>query len=133
MKTFHGSCHCGAIKFEVDLDLEAETRKCNCSYCQKARSWFVLVPPGLFRLDGNPNISVHQFGNHTLQHKFCPTCGVHAFGTSNPDVIPDEKAWVYVNVTTLDDMSDGQRGKLSVKAVDGRNDKFENEISAEGL
>jgi hypothetical protein len=129
MKTYRGSCHCGAVKFSAEIDLSGDTRKCNCTWCRKARNWFVLVAPEAFRLDGKPSLSTYQFGKKTLKHEFCPTCGIHAFGHSNSDIIPADKAWVYINVATLDDATLAELTNAPVKAVDGANDADERELA----
>lgn len=86
VKTYSGSCHCGAVRFEPDLDLAAGTARCNCSYYSKSRAWFVFVEGAeTFRLlAGEAALSEYRWTppgrpHPFLQYRFCSTCGVRAY------------------------------------------------------
>jgi hypothetical protein len=113
MQTFSGSCHCGAVRFEVTSDL-SEAGECNCSICTRVGWIMVSVKPSQFRqLSGGNAQTDYQFGKKTMHHLFCSTCGVHSFGRYG--VGKDEK--VIVNVRCLKDVDPSA---LKIGHVDGK-------------
>ncbi|HTV70661.1 MAG TPA: GFA family protein [Rhizobiaceae bacterium] len=124
-KDHHGSCHCGAVTFDVTLDLDEPTSRCNCSMCSKARFWKAVVPAGAFRLTGSEHhIAEYTFGGGNIHHRFCRTCGVKVFGTGE---LPETGAFVAINVLALDDVSPEELAAIPVFFEDGRHDRWEAE------
>lgn len=123
LRTYHGSCHCGAVRFEADIDLAAGTSRCNCSYCAKIRNWVALVKPDAFRLlAGDQDLGVYQFGTKQGRHRFCRTCGVRPF--SEGDIPELGGAFYGINLGALDDASDAELAEAPINYVDGRNNNW---------
>ncbi|EGG15422.1 hypothetical protein DFA_10257 [Cavenderia fasciculata] len=112
--TYHGSCHCGAVKYEVDLDLNrTKLGKCNCSICSKIRILGTIVKPDCFRIiQGKDNLTDYQFGTKSSHHTFCKTCGVHPFGEGFIEQIGG--AYVGIAINCLDDVTEEQKDSMFV-------------------
>ena len=113
-KTYTGGCHCGAVKYEVDLALE-RVMSCNCSICSKTGALLTFVPAEQFRLQaGEDQLSDYQFNRHIIHHLFCRTCGIRSFSRGKGQ---DGQAMVAINARCLDDVD---VGALEVTFFDGR-------------
>ena len=114
-KTKHsGGCHCGRVRFDVEVDL-AQVIACNCSICSKLGVLWTFVEPAQFTLHGERDeLTLYQFNRHVIHHRFCPVCGVEAFADGSG---PDGKAMIAVNVRCLDDVD---VDALTVAPFDGK-------------
>ena len=120
-QTYTGGCHCGAVRYEADMDLSQGTLKCNCSMCRKTRAWLVGIGADDFRLlKGEEELSDYQFGRKNIHHLFCKHCGVKSFGRATTG--PDGKGMVAIMLACVDNLSDADLAALPIMYVDGRND-----------
>jgi hypothetical protein len=88
MRIHQGSCHCGAVTFEVRAPEQVEVEDCNCSICRMSGFLHLIVPSRDFQLlSGAEHLSVYRFNTGVAEHKFCRICGIKPFYVprSNPD------------------------------------------------
>lgn len=103
LTTYRGSCHCGAVRYEVDLDLSEGTVRCNCTSCTKSGWWTAYVKPDAFRLlQGADRLTAFASGNPKVDEATtCGGCGIRAYGHGD---IPELGGEFYsLNLRCLDD------------------------------
>lgn len=129
LKTYEGSCHCGAVRFEAELDLAAGTVRCNCSLCLKARAWFAFAKGAeRFRLlSGDDALTEYRWTppgrpEPFLAYAFCSRCGIRVFGQSSLD----ELGGTFHAVPVLNlDVEPDELALAPIQYVDGRHDRFD--------
>jgi hypothetical protein len=98
LQTYRGSCHCGAVQFEISTDFP-ELTTCDCSICRRKNALMVKVHESAFKLlSGEQALREYQFHTKTARHFFCGTCGIYPFHRKR--VTPD---YFGINVFCLDD------------------------------
>ena len=113
--THHGGCHCGAVRYRVEVDLEKPVTQCNCSICLRTGTLLTFVPASAFTLEkGEESLTDYQFGKKNIHHLFCRVCGIKSFarGTGR-----DGSPTVAINTRCLDDID---IAKLNVTAFNGK-------------
>lgn len=124
-QTFVGSCHCGHVRFEADIDIDDGTGKCNCTICTKMRFWGAVVKPASFRLlSGHGVLQDYRFNSESVHHPFCKYCGVHTFSHGNVEAVGGE--FFSVNLACLDNACFTELADAPVRYYDGRNNNWMN-------
>jgi len=110
---YRGSCHCGAIQFQVEAPEKIKCGDCNCSICSKSGYLHLIVPRSKLKLlQGESSITIYSWGTGVAKHTFCKTCGI------KPYYIPRSNPNGYdVNVRCLDPVP----VELEIEPFDGKN------------
>ena len=109
-----GSCHCGAVAFEVDGELTG-AMACNCSICSRKGSLLWFVPRDHLRLlTSEDALATYTFNKHVIRHNFCRTCGIHPYGEGTDR---EGNRMAAVNIRCLEDID---LDAVPVNQFDGR-------------
>jgi hypothetical protein len=116
-----GSCHCGAVRFEAEVDLAAGVTRCNCTICTKTAWLAARMKPEQFRLlAGEEALGSYEWGGKVAKRHFCTKCGVYLYGKGYLEVLGG--AFVSINVNALDGV---EVNHLPVKHWDGRHNNWQ--------
>jgi hypothetical protein len=89
---FHGSCLCGAVRFDVALAALDAPDACHCSQCRKTSGHYWVstnVPRAALTIHGAEHLTWFQ-SSEKVRRGFCSTCGSALFWD------PPHKDWTGV-------------------------------------
>ena len=115
-KTYHGQCHCGAVRYEATTDL-ASLGDCNCSRCRRLGWVMQSLPASDFTLiSGEDKLTSYHFNTNNIDHLFCSVCGIESFSRGADR---EGNKLVMININCLEDAPPIDRD--AIKHWDGRN------------
>lgn len=124
---YKGSCHCGAVCFEVEALEDIEVVDCNCSICSKSGFLHLIVPKRSFKLlSGKEQITTYTFNTGIAKHTFCSVCGVKPFYTprSNPDGVDINARCLDIEPKSIKIVKfDGQNWELHAHALSHKSEE----------
>ena len=120
--THAGGCHCGALRFEVEVDPTKGAARCNCSICTKTAVTSCIVKPAAFTLlsKDEESLGTYEWGGKISRRFFCKRCGVHCFGRGFLAEVGGD--YVSVNLNCLDDVDPNA---LAIVHWDGRHNNWQ--------
>lgn len=102
-KCYQGSCQCGAIKYEAEIDTSAGAEKCSYPVYTGIGVWSVPIRPSCFRLLSEASaLSDYHVAAKGWHHLFCKFCSEHCFTRGYVD--PAGAHFVMVQRTTIRSM-----------------------------
>ena len=111
---YRGGCQCGAVTFEVDVDLD-HCITCNCSRCRRLGAVLAFTTRDSFTLkSGEDSLTEYLFNKKQIRHLFCRTCGIQSFSYG---AMPDGTQMAAINVNCLEGVDPRA---LNTQQVDGR-------------
>jgi hypothetical protein len=120
--TYVGTCHCGAVRYEVAIDLqETAGSRCNCTICKKLGVTGGLMKPAAFKLlAGEDSLTSYVWGGKISARYFCKLCGIYCYGRGHLEMLGGD--FVSVNLNTLDDVD---LDESRIVYWDGRHDNWQ--------
>ncbi|GAA0744311.1 GFA family protein [Sphingomonas sp. ABOLD] len=111
---FGGSCHCGAVVFEIAAEAPKEAMSCNCSHCRRKGFLLSFVPgDALSIVQGEAALTDYRFNQHNIAHRFCSVCGCQPFGMGKG---PGGAAMAAINLRCVPTIDPDD---LAIQKVDG--------------
>ena len=127
MTTYHGSCHCGDVRYSAAFDLSKGTAKCNCTICRKTRAWHVVLKADDFALLSDPALT-HEYAwvapgqtKPRMGMFSCKRCSVGLFASGDFGRGP----FYAISIPTLDDIDVDELLAAPIKLEDGLHDRFD--------
>jgi hypothetical protein len=82
LRTFEGSCHCGALGFSFETALAVtqwSVRACQCGFCRSRGAMTTSDPAGRlqFQINEADALQRYRFGLKTADYLLCKRCGVY--------------------------------------------------------
>ncbi len=117
LKMHTGRCHCGAVRFSVEIDASKGTQ-CNCTICRRVNQVGASVKPAAFQLlQGKESLTT--YANRIGARYFCKVCGIHTHGDGDLPELGGK--FVSVNFNTFEEFD---AADIEVGHWDGRHDNW---------
>ena len=79
MAVLDGSCHCGAVRWRIDWDVD-EATTCDCSICTMRNALMVKVPEAALTIEaGEEFLTLYEWNTRRAKHYFCKRRGIYTF------------------------------------------------------
>ena len=108
-----GGCHCGRVRFEIEIPDKIIVHRCSCSICKKSGYLHLIVAADRFvLLCGEQSLVDYRFHTGVARHLFCEVCGIKSYYV--PRSHPESFS---VNLNCID-LPDGV--DVTIEEFDGR-------------